>query len=699
MMRARFSFFAALCVAAPVALAQDMPSEYDVEAWTARGRAMQQACVADRDSPECLLAIDGVRSDMAEAMLMLSERADRDTARVMERRMLALPPPDLRTAAAYALARTGPEPQDTPVLVALLNDPVPTVRRAAYGALSKSPDPAAREWVLRSKPQAHGDSMIPDRRALDPETLGVALPPGATPIWLEMEAWSNGGQLFTADGAPDDVLAHFASIAGASPVPLADIQARFADNADGSKALARFGNAAWFENPRVVVLADGSGVHERKPVRLAIVWQDRMFARTGFALQWPTPSEMPGRQDPPWRALSTQPQVTLDALGEPGSLIPDWRKPGADEAENAIYDQIVLSGGVGASVYLEQYPAGQYRAEVEAFLTKPYVTPVDENLVEPTKVRLRFANMPTDRPVRFDIVPRRSADGIAGMRVADPPVSPTEPVSGQASGEVTWTSGYLLKPGLYDIRVFYGPFEMDWDPEAIRKYLPGDEAQFRQTIRVLPRIVTLATDKADYAPYEPVQIRFEGMAAKGSPGVSSPFLTIVKAGAPDKEWQHYVYTEDQTAGTQTLEAPGKPGRYQVRALFAQDGIVHGIADITVLDIAPFSKPAAPPTSEPPAAPQALPSDPGIVMTLSKPVFAAGEPIIVSIKGMPGDKRDWVAIVPAGAPESTTGEWVRSTGVTEESFTLPGQKPGAYEIRVRFKDQYQPVRAWIAVMVQ
>lgn len=673
--------------------AQEPSPEHDVATWQARAAAMREACTADRASAECRMAVEAVQSDMARALLMATQRDDRDVARETARRMLALKPPNLRTAAAYALANLGPEPKDTATLIALLNDPAPTLRRAAYGALSKSPDPAAREWVLRAKPQATGERFTPDLRPLDAATLGVALPAGAAPVWFEMQAWMDGGQVFLADGAPDEALAHFSGVAGKAPQSLAAILPVFAADAALTRALQRYANAAWFENPQAVILAEKDG----KPTRLAIVWRDVLFGRTGFALQWAPPRDMPGQGNAPWRDTPGEVKLDVAAAGAPGSFSPDWRKPGADELENAIFLQIYLSDGVGAPDYLERFPGGHYRAEVEALLAKPRVSTVEETLREPTQIRLRFENMPTDRPISFDLTRRLAAGEIKSLRNPTTPNAPTEPVSGQAAGEVVWKQNGPLRPGLYDIRFFYGPFEMDWDPDSIRKYLPGDEAQFRKTIRILPRAVKIATDKADYAPNEVVTIDYEGMPLPGSPGVGAPFLTIVKADAPARDWQAYAYTKEENGTVVALRAPTKPGAYHVRARFEGDDFVRGVASITVLDVATVPTPAAPPPE--PAKPKPIENDPNIVITPAKPVFAPQEPIVVTVKGLSGDKRDWIAVVPAGAEEGAMGQWVYSGGATEGSFTLPGQAAGAYEIRIRFRDQYRPVRAWLAIEVK
>lgn len=689
-----------LALAAPVS-AQENRDPFDIGALNARADAMHEACTANRESAECRLAALGVRSDMAFALMMLGYSGDTDAARAAARKALALHPMELRIAAAYALARLGPEEQDTAALIALLNDPGPTVRRAAWGALSRSPDPAAREWVERARWQAKGDRQIDDRRPTDEAALGVAPAPGTVPVWFEMDRWLEGGQVFTADGSPDDVLAHFSAIAGSPVRPLSEVLAWFAGDEKAAAVLGRYTNTAWFTDARVVALADGTGDHAGKPVRLAIVYGDVLFGRTGYALYWVPGEAMPGTRpwsDPPERPATP---VTLDAarLGEPGSLSPAWKKPGADEIENTIFLHVMLSDGIGGQNYLEEFPNGQYRAEVEAILARPQVGTADIEPVESPELRIIFANMPTDVPIRFDVVPVATERDLAGMRESVSPYYPTEPIIGQASGEVAWNRGGQLKAGLYDIRVFFGEDRMDFDGVSMRRVMPAQEPRLRRTIRVLPRWVEMSTDRQVYAPGEAVNVTYTGMPSAGSPEAQAPFITLVKADAPPSAWQQYVYTRQAVDGAVSLEAPTAPGAYQVRAFFDDDGIIHGVVDITV-DASLTPAPTPVPTPPPPTPePTPVPEDMNVVITLDKPVFAPNEPITGSVSGLSGD-RDWIAVVPAGAEDGTSGKWVYAEkGATQSAFTIPGQPAGSYEIRIRFRDQYRPVQRRLAFEVR
>ena len=702
---ARLSLAVCLVFAPPFAHAADINNtDIDVPVWKARLAETERLCAIDPASGECALAALSVQSDLARALAVVSYADDRSRIRPLVRRVLDLNPPGLQTAAAYALARLGPEASDTPRLVILLNDPVPTVRRAAWGALKASSDPAAREWVERAKFQANGERFIDDRRPIDAAALGVEPPPGIQPIWFEMAAWNDGAQLFTADGTPEDVLAHFEKLAGSPVRPLAEVQAWFPNDAAATKALARYANTAWFENVRVVALSDGTGANAGKPVRLAIVWRDVQFGKTGFALQWVPGSELESALGRPWAGESWPSSLPDSGKADIAANAAPFDKPGAERLDTELYTAVFMADGTGAETYLAMFPSGAYRAEVEALRKRPSLRLADAELAEPSEVKIRFSNMPTDTVVRFDLVPQRD------LMDADEPYSPqpSTPViapAGQAAGEVIWKPDAPLAAGIYEIRAFFGQPEMEWDALSRRHALSADDAVVFFAVRILPRIVPIALTKTEYAPKEPVEIAYTDMPEPGSPNVVTPFFTIVKAGAPPGEWQQYVYVREPGAGRTTLDAPSTPGAYEVRVLFQEDAIVHGVAPLTVLDT-PAAAPAA--TPAPPAAPDAAPTptptppedDPNVTVTLSKTSFAPNEPIAGYVTGLSGDERDWVAIVPAGQGDGSPGnDWVYVGGGTEADFTLRGQPAGSYEVRVRFKDEWHPVHGRVAVEIK
>lgn len=69
---------------------------------------------------------------------------------------------------------------------------------------------------------------------------------------------------------------------------------------------------------------------------------------------------------------------------------------------------------------------------------------------------------------------------------------------------------------------------------------------------------------------------------------------------------------------------------------------------------------------------------------SKDVYAAGEGIEVNFSGAPGFWRDWICIVPKGAPANEPGDYNYSgSGVHQGKIIFSGKEPGDYEARAYF----------------
>jgi hypothetical protein len=663
------------------------------QVWTARFNEMVRLCQADRDSAECAGAIVGVQADIAEALTDVSHMDDRDAARAAVRKFLAVDVPGIQTAAAYALARLGPQPEDSATLIALVNNRIPTLRRAAWGALNASTDPSVAVWTARAKGQLVGERFIDDVRPTDAATLGIELPLGSTPVWLEVPAWRNGAQIFTVDVAPGDIITYFSNIAGRGSVPLAEATALFEGDKLAAEQLARYQTADWYQSPYVIVLDEGVPGDRTKPRRLAIVWYDPLFAKTGFALQWVPASDMPRGGSDPWSGNVVMAK-SLDKDGEGGEAPVDtsWIKADAPDFDTEAF-AAARSGDIRAvELYLEFFPEGAYRAEAEALKSRPWMRVTMEDPIEPTEVTIAFANLPADQPIRFDVM---SEDAMRswqsdGGGSAPQPDKPVAPPAGQGTGQIVWKSDRMLKPGVYFVRTFFGEDKMNFDAQALARMLPGEDAQIFSSFRVAPRMIAFTLDKPIYNLGEAVRISYQGMPKPNTDNAGSPFFTIVPKGAPDKDWGRYIYTKDQTDGTVILEAPSTPGDYEVRALFQEDAILHGVQEFTV-DPARATTAIPTPTPEPTPAPTPVPEDINVVITLDKPSFAPNEPITGKVSGLSGD-RDWIAVVPTGSEDGTTGVWVYAQkGATESAFTIPGQPAGAYEIRVRFRDQYRPVQ--------
>ena len=150
---------------------------------------------------------------------------------------------------------------------------------------------------------------------------------------------------------------------------------------------------------------------------------------------------------------------------------------------------------------------------------------------------------------------------------------------------------------------------------------------------------------------QPLVIAFAGM-----PETRSPWITVAPAGAPDTQWGDWAYTKG-AGGTVTLLGQ-RAGAYEIRAFLESPREVIARLAITVVSTA-SGPPAVGPAGEPPR---------------------AGQEVVVRFGNLPGDGSDWVAIAPAGRPDSEWGDWAYTGGKTDGEVTLRGQAAGDYELR-------------------
>ena len=128
------------------------------------------------------------------------------------------------------------------------------------------------------------------------------------------------------------------------------------------------------------------------------------------------------------------------------------------------------------------------------------------------------------------------------------------------------------------------------------------------------------------------------------------FITLVKAGTADKQYDRYEYTSK--GSTLELRAPDQPGEYELRYATAQTYATLARARITVTPIS---------------------------ATIQAPASAvAGTSLDVSWKG-PNNSQDYITIVPKGAREGVSGNY-GYTAKGNPTKVLAPLAAGDYELR-------------------
>jgi hypothetical protein len=128
------------------------------------------------------------------------------------------------------------------------------------------------------------------------------------------------------------------------------------------------------------------------------------------------------------------------------------------------------------------------------------------------------------------------------------------------------------------------------------------------------------------------------------------FVTLVKAGTPDRQYGPYAYTSK--GSPLELRAPDAAGAYEIRYLTAQSYATLGSAPVEVTAIS---------------------------ATVKSPAEAvAGDTFPVQWQG-PANVNDYVTIVPVGAKEGVSGNY-RYTAQGNPARILAPLEPGDYELR-------------------
>lgn len=183
---------------------------------------------------------------------------------------------------------------------------------------------------------------------------------------------------------------------------------------------------------------------------------------------------------------------------------------------------------------------------------------------------------------------------------------------------------------------------------------PGDYelryimAQSRKTLARLPIAIgavnaTLEAPPAVKAGNE-VPVVWTGPDNKGD------FVTVVTAGTAEKKFGKYAYTRNGSPAK--VMVPDEPGSYEFRYIMGQSRKTLARLAVTVEDVTATLE--APPSAQ------------------------ANADILVTWTG-PGNRRDYVTIVPVGTPDNKHGKYSYTRNKSPVRIRAP-KEPGAYELR-------------------
>jgi ABC-type sulfate transport system substrate-binding protein len=170
--------------------------------------------------------------------------------------------------------------------------------------------------------------------------------------------------------------------------------------------------------------------------------------------------------------------------------------------------------------------------------------------------------------------------------------------------------------------------------------------------------VPISTDHSSYSSGSTITVSYAGL-----PGNPHDWIAIAPAGSPNTSVLAFVFTNGQISGTATFAAPAD-GSYVARAFANDDYIL--LAESAAFTV---STPA------------------GTTISTDHSSYNSGSTIMVSYTGLPGNPHDWIAIAPAGSPNTSVVAFVFANGQTSGTATFVAPAAGSYVARAFANDDY------------
>lgn len=295
----------------------------------------------------------------------------------------------------------------------------------------------------------------------------------------------------------------------------------------------------------------------------------------------------------------------------------------------------------GAATGMTTFPglvSGNYVAR--AFLDDSYT------LIAEAAFAVTGTTVTTDHPayatgpivVSWSGLPGTSTDWIGIAPSGSPATTVTSWIytGGAASGSHAFAAP---APGTYVARAF---------PEDSYA-LAGESPAFE--------VGTQLATNASYAVNEPITVTWDHLSSN-----AKDWIALAPAGSAATSVISWVYTGGASAGSHTFGGLAT-GNYVARA-FLDDTYT------LLVESAPFVVGGTPP--------------PGGAITIQHPAYGWGQDITITWSGFPTNATDWIALAPAGSPDTVTARWFYTGGQAAGSYTfvdgLPATTLGGFVAR-------------------
>ena len=179
------------------------------------------------------------------------------------------------------------------------------------------------------------------------------------------------------------------------------------------------------------------------------------------------------------------------------------------------------------------------------------------------------------------------------------------------------------------------------------------------------------TTKQVYEPGEAFVVEYHGL-----PGNTRDWITVVPWEMGDSGYQQYAYLQGSQAGT--LDFRGlDAGRYEVRVFFNWPSGGYEVRDRHTFWVG--MEPPSALESDPLAAPVGIDA----FAWTGRTTYRSRDEITVHFAGLPGNRTDWITVVPVEAADERYGQFHYTDGAERGELRFQPLSPGDYEVRVFF----------------
>lgn len=234
-------------------------------------------------------------------------------------------------------------------------------------------------------------------------------------------------------------------------------------------------------------------------------------------------------------------------------------------------------------------------------------------------------------------------------------------ISPAGSPDSTVGEWHFINGNVSGTQAFSGVAAGDYEARAYLDDSYNVLARFAFTVAPVTTngTATITTDATSYTVGQTVTATYTNL-----PGNTYDWVAVSVAGSPATSYVAWHYTNGAVNGAQAFSGLAA-GSYEARA-YVNDSY-------TIVATSAFSVGTG--------------GGGGAAITTDAGTYTSGQTVTVSFSGLPGNTYDWVAIAPAGSPDSAVVRWEYTNGQQSGTYVVTGLADGDYEARAYLNDSY------------